>query len=111
MMMMLKKVIKMVIKKKHLLGQRKLSCSFLKLYRKREHEFIAGLKRHNKLWSEIASELRSSNYNVSAVQVQNKMSSLNRTYKKIKNSNAKSGNHNNCWAYYSIMDSIFGDKD
>ncbi|EFN84508.1 hypothetical protein EAI_13738 [Harpegnathos saltator] len=66
---------------------------FLELYREREHEFTGGLKRHNKLWSEteIASELRKSNYNVSGVQVQNKMSSLKRTFKKIKDSNAKSG--------------------
>lgn len=38
------------------------------------------------------------------------MSSLKRTFKKIKDSNAKSGNHNSSWAYYSIMDSIFGEK-
>jgi len=76
---------------------------FLKLYREREDEFTAGLKRHSKLWSEIASELHNLNYNVSAVQVQNKMSSLKRTYKKIKDSNAKSGNHNSSWAYYSVV--------
>ncbi|EZA50548.1 hypothetical protein DMN91_004308 [Ooceraea biroi] len=82
----------------------------LELYREREHEFTAGLKRHNKLWAEIVSELRNYNYNVSAVQVQNKLSSLKRTYKKSKDSNAKSGNHNSCWAYYSIMNSLFGEK-
>jgi len=83
---------------------------FLELYREKKHEFTAGLKRHNKLWSEIASELHNWSYNVSAVQVQNKMSSLKRTYKKIKDSNAKSGNHNSSWAYYSVMDSLFGEK-
>lgn len=83
---------------------------FLELYREREHEFTTGLKRHNKIWSEIAFELQNSNYNVSSVQVQNKMSSLKRTYKKIKDSNAKSGNHNSSWAFYSIMDSLFGDR-
>ncbi|TGZ54499.1 Uncharacterized protein DBV15_10072 [Temnothorax longispinosus] len=81
-----------------------------KLYRERENDFITGLKRHNKIWSEIASELKKLNYNVSGVQAQNKMSSLKRTYKKIKDSNAKSGNHNSSWAFYSIMDSLFGDK-
>lgn len=83
---------------------------FLELYREREHEFTTGLKRHNKIWFEIAFELQNSNYNVSSVQVQNKMSSLKRTYKKIKDSNAKSGNHNSSWAFYSIMDSLFGDR-
>lgn len=38
---------------------------FLEIYREREHEFTAGLKRHNKLWAEIASKLQKSNYNVS----------------------------------------------
>ncbi|XP_071574631.1 uncharacterized protein [Temnothorax nylanderi] len=83
---------------------------FLELYRERENDFITGLKRHNKLWSEIASELKNLNYNVSGVQAQNKMSSLKRTYKKIKDSNTKSGNHNSSWTFYSIMDSLFGDK-
>lgn len=83
---------------------------FLDLYREREQEFTTGLKRHNKIWNEIACELQNSNYNVSAVQVQNKMSSLKRTFKKIKDSNAKSGNHNTCWAYYSAMNAIFGEK-
>lgn len=38
------------------------------------------------------------------------MSSLKRTYKKIKDCNAKSGNHNSSWAHYFIMDFIFGEK-
>lgn len=83
---------------------------FLELYREREQEFTTGMKRHNKLWSEIASELKNSNYNVSPVQVQNKMSGLKRTYKKIKDSNAKSGNYNSSWIYYSALDSLFGEK-
>lgn len=83
---------------------------FLELYREREHAFTSGLKRHSKLWSEIASDLQKSNYNVSGVQTQNKMSRLKRSYKKIKDSNAKSGNHNSSWTYYSVMDSLFGEK-
>lgn len=82
----------------------------LELYREREHEFTTGLKCHNKLWSEIVCELKNSNYNVSAVQVQNKMSGLKRTYKKIKDFNVKSGNHNSSWTYYSVMDSLFDEK-
>lgn len=82
---------------------------FLELYREREHEF-AGLKRHNKIWSKIASELQKSNYSISGVQVQHKMSGLKKTYKKIKDSNVKSGNHNSSWTFYSVMDSLFGDK-
>lgn len=44
--MMLKKVTKMTMKKKHLSGQRAVMI-FLELYREREHEFTTG--RHNKL--------------------------------------------------------------
>lgn len=83
---------------------------FLEIYREKEEEFIGGKKRHNKLWSEIAHELQKSNYNVSGVQVQNKMSSLKRAYKKIKDLNAKSGNQHNSWTFYCIMESIFGKK-
>lgn len=83
---------------------------FLELYREKEHEFSDGQKRHNKLWAEIALELNKSNYKTSSIQVQNKMSSLKRTYKKIKDSNSKSGNHNSSWTFYTVMDSLFGEK-
>ncbi|XP_039311757.1 uncharacterized protein LOC105196436 isoform X2 [Solenopsis invicta] len=83
---------------------------FLETYREKESEFALGLKRHNKIWLEIANEMKKANYNVNATQCQNKMSGLKRTYKNISDSNKKSGNHSSSWAFYSIMESIFGEK-
>ncbi|XP_072750743.1 uncharacterized protein [Anoplolepis gracilipes] len=81
----------------------------LDIYRNKESEF-AGLKRHNKIWNEISNEMKEANYNVTGTQCQNKMSGLKRTYKNITDSNKKSGNHSSSWAFYSTMDSIFGEK-
>ncbi|EFN87712.1 hypothetical protein EAI_12063, partial [Harpegnathos saltator] len=61
-----------------------------------------------KIWMDIASEMNKAKYNVTAIQCQNKMSGLKRTYKNISDSNNKSGNHASSWAFYSVMDSIFG---
>ncbi|XP_011859015.1 PREDICTED: uncharacterized protein LOC105556529 [Vollenhovia emeryi] len=83
---------------------------FLDIYRNKEPEFASGLKRHNKIWADIANELKEANYNVTAAQCQNKMSGLKRTYKNISDSNKKSGNFASSWAFYSAMDSIFGKK-
>ncbi|XP_025162159.1 uncharacterized protein LOC105183233 [Harpegnathos saltator] len=42
---------------------------------------------HNKIWVDIASEMNKATYNVTAIQCQNKMSGLKRTYKNISDSN------------------------
>ncbi|KMQ86384.1 hypothetical protein RF55_14639 [Lasius niger] len=83
---------------------------FLETYRDKESDFSSGLKRNNKIWMEIADEMKKAKYNVTAAQCQNKMSGLKRTYKNISDSNKKSGNHSSSWAFYSVMDSIFGEK-
>jgi len=83
---------------------------FLETYRNKEPDFALGLKRHNKIWMEIANEMKEAKYNVTAAQCQNKMSGLKRTYKNISDSNKKSGNHSSSWAFYSVMNSIFGEK-
>ncbi|XP_028048045.1 uncharacterized protein LOC105834690 [Monomorium pharaonis] len=83
---------------------------FLEIYRNKESEFASGLKRHNKIWTEIASEMKEAKYNITAAQCHNKMSGLKRTYKNISNSNKKSGNHASSWAFYSVMNSMFGQK-
>ncbi|XP_050452915.1 uncharacterized protein LOC126852294 [Cataglyphis hispanica] len=59
---------------------------------------------------EIATEMKKAKYNVTVAQCQNKMSGLKRTYKNISDSNKKSDNHLSSWAFYSVMDSIFGEK-
>jgi len=47
---------------------------FLKTYQNKEPDFASGLKRHNKIWIEIANEMKEAKYNVTAAQCQNKMS-------------------------------------
>lgn len=66
---------------------------FLEIYRNKEPDFASGLKRHNKIWLEIAKEMETAKYTVTATQCQNKMSGLKRTYKNISDSKKKSGNH------------------
>ncbi|KYQ50667.1 hypothetical protein ALC60_10246 [Trachymyrmex zeteki] len=67
----------------------------LEMYREREEDFSIGLKRSNKIWTEIAAEMKEANssYEVIGQQCASKMSGLKRTYKNI-----------------AVMDSIFGDK-
>lgn len=62
----------------------------LELYRERE-DFSTGLKRSNKIWNEIAAEMRKANssYNVTGQQCVSKMSGLKRTFKNIADSNKK----------------------
>ncbi|XP_025160518.1 uncharacterized protein LOC112589871 [Harpegnathos saltator] len=82
----------------------------LEIYRNKKSDFVSGLIRHNKIWMDIASEMNKAKYNVTAIQCQNKMSGLKRTYKNISDSNNKSDNHASSWAFYSVMDSILGKK-
>ncbi|EFN84476.1 hypothetical protein EAI_13166, partial [Harpegnathos saltator] len=59
----------------------------LEIYRNKKSDFVSGLIRHNKIWMDIASEMNKAKYNVTAIQCQNKMSGLKRTYKNISDSN------------------------
>ncbi|XP_011639392.1 uncharacterized protein LOC105428662 [Pogonomyrmex barbatus] len=49
-------------------------------------------------------------YAVTELQCSVKMSGLKRTFKNISDQNKKSGNCRNTWAFYLVMDSIFGKK-
>ncbi|XP_029158022.1 uncharacterized protein LOC114930420 [Nylanderia fulva] len=84
----------------------------LDMYREREEDFSNGLKRSNKIWAEIAAQMKNFNpeYEVTSNQCATKMSGLKRTYKNIVDQNKKSGNHRSSWAFFSVMDSIFGNK-
>ncbi|XP_077270135.1 uncharacterized protein LOC143901579 [Temnothorax americanus] len=84
----------------------------IELYREKEEEFSSGFKRSNKIWAEIAAEMNKANpaYEITAQQCSSKMAGLKRTYKNIVDLNKKSGNNRNSWAFFSVMDSLFGDK-
>lgn len=84
----------------------------LELYREREEDFLSGMKRSNKIWTEIAASMKETNssYDVTGQQCASKMSGLKRTYKNIVDQNKKSGNQRNSWAFFSVLDSMLGDK-
>lgn len=77
----------------------------LELYREREEEFLSGFKRHNILWTEIATTMKENNqkYNLTALQCSNKLAGLKRTYKNICDQNKRSGNCRNSWAFFSVI--------
>ncbi|KYN03297.1 PREDICTED: uncharacterized protein LOC108773538 [Cyphomyrmex costatus] len=50
------------------------------------------------------------NYNLTGQQCSNKLSGLKRTYRSICDQNKRSGNCRSSWAFFSVMDSIFGNK-
>ncbi|CAL1688733.1 unnamed protein product [Lasius platythorax] len=83
----------------------------LEVYRNKQIEFSQN-KRHNRIWTEIATEINTKNLllNVTGLQCATKVSGLKRTYKNIKDQNKKSGNCRSSWAFFSVMDSIFGEK-
>ncbi|XP_011168108.2 uncharacterized protein LOC105201688 isoform X1 [Solenopsis invicta] len=85
----------------------------LELYREKELDFSSGFKRSTTIWAEIAEKMKENSngkYAVSRLQCSVKMSGLKRTFKNISDQNKKSGNCRNTWAFYSVMDSIFGKK-
>lgn len=76
----------------------------LELYREREEDFSNGIKRANKIWTEIAIEMKKANpkYEVTSQQCTTKLAGLKRTYKNIIDQNKKSGNHRNSWEFFSV---------
>ncbi|XP_071576315.1 uncharacterized protein [Temnothorax nylanderi] len=81
-------------------------------YRGKEHEFNTGIKRHNVIWGDIATEMKEANkkYEVTGLQCSTKFAGLRRTYKNIYEQNKKSGNSHSSWGFYSVMDSLIGEK-
>ncbi|KYN50514.1 hypothetical protein ALC57_00153 [Trachymyrmex cornetzi] len=55
------------------------------LYREKEHDFTSGMKKHNVIWGEIATQMREADerYKVTELQCSTKFSGLKRTYKNI----------------------------
>ncbi|XP_011866064.1 PREDICTED: zinc finger protein with KRAB and SCAN domains 2-like [Vollenhovia emeryi] len=70
------------------------------------------MKRHNAIWGEIATQMKEADkkYIVTGLQCSTKFAGLKRTYKNIYEQNKKSGNSHSSWAFYSVMDSLIGEK-
>ncbi|KAL6257701.1 hypothetical protein P5V15_011281 [Pogonomyrmex californicus] len=64
------------------------------------------------IWAKLAEKVRENSNGKYAVTGQCfvKMFGLKRTFKNISDQNKKSGNCWNTWAFYSVIDSIFGKK-
>ncbi|CAL1687630.1 unnamed protein product [Lasius platythorax] len=84
----------------------------IELYREKQHEFNTGTKRHNVIWGDIAAQMKEADkkYAVTGLQCSTKFSGLRRTFKNIYEQNKKSGNSHSSWAFYSVMDSLIGEK-
>jgi len=65
---------------------------FLALFKeKREDVTNKKIRNLKKMWETIATEMTINGYNITALQAENKMKSLNRAYKNMINHNKKTG--------------------
>ncbi|XP_018302669.1 uncharacterized protein [Mycetomoellerius zeteki] len=65
---------------------------------------------HKKCWEQIVKIMKDKGYNITGPQCSSKLRSLKKTYKSIKDHNAKSGNERRIWQHYEIMEEIFSKK-
>ncbi|XP_046398170.1 trihelix transcription factor GTL1-like [Ischnura elegans] len=79
-------------------------------YRGYEGDLVGGKVSHKKAWERIASVLRTHGHEVTGPQCQTKFNGMRRTYKNIKDHNAKSGNGPRTWAYLEAMESLLGER-
>ncbi|XP_018301773.1 uncharacterized protein [Mycetomoellerius zeteki] len=73
-------------------------------------EELHGTISHKKAWNEIAANMHTKGYNVSGKQCMTRINTMKRTYKTIKDHNAKSGNNTRRWKYYEIMENLLKEK-
>ncbi|KYN28350.1 hypothetical protein ALC57_02240 [Trachymyrmex cornetzi] len=82
------------------------ACIYLLLdkYEEWEGEFVAGTKRHNKIWEAVADNMKKINnkYTITGPQCQSKLNGLKKTYKKILDHNSVSGNDRKTWPYFQV---------
>ncbi|XP_036150130.1 trihelix transcription factor GT-2-like [Monomorium pharaonis] len=88
------------------------SCVILLLrtYQELETKFTNGKMSHKKCWEQVATLLKEKGYNVTGPQCASKLRSLKKTYKSIKDYNAKSGNDRRTWQHFEIMEEIFAKR-
>lgn len=67
-----------------------------------QEKFQDGKQSHKKCWEVISKKLNTEGYNVSGNQCSSKLRSLKKTYKSIKDHNAKSGNDKRTWPYFDV---------
>ncbi|CAL1681020.1 unnamed protein product [Lasius platythorax] len=65
---------------------------------------------HKKIWNYIATVLSAKSYHVTGPQCLSKYNGIKRTYKSIRDHNAKSGNNPRSWPYMDVMESLLGER-
>lgn len=76
-------------------------------YRLREPSMSCGKISHKKAWDQIATIMNTKGYNVSGRQCMTRINTMKRSYKTIKDHNAKSGNDRHTWKYYEVSLLVF----
>lgn len=75
----------------------------LEIYRSMEEQLYNGKCPQKKTWDKIAQTVsEKSHHNVSGTQCSAKLRSLKKSYKSIKDHNAKSGNDRRNWVFYEV---------
>lgn len=69
-----------------------------------EDKFTNGKISHKKCWELVAKSLQSQGYEITGSQCASKFRSLKKTYKSIKDHNAKSGNDRRNWKHFEVHD-------
>lgn len=75
------------------------------------NEAFEKTKYKKKLWNRFANEFNEENgKKFTVLQLENKLKSLKRQYKNVRNHNSKSGNNRRNWEHYNLMDDIMHKK-
>lgn len=61
---------------------------------------------HKKCWEQIVKIMKDKGYNITGPQCSSKLRSLKKTYKSIKDHNAKSGNERRIWQHYEVRNNF-----
>lgn len=71
-----------------------------------EPNFTSGKMSQKKCWELVAKSLKDKGYNVSGSQCASKLRSLKKTYKSIKDHNAKSGHDRRTWQHFEVWNNV-----
>lgn len=82
----------------------------LRTYESKEQKLFSGKSSHKKIWEEISDVLVAKGYAFSAGQCASKLRNLKRTYKIVKEHNAKSGNNPRHWQYLEVSLLLFNSR-
>lgn len=74
----------------------------LAAYKEKEDLLHTGKVSVKKFWEMISEKLKEKSHNITGPQCKSKFNGLKKTYKSIKDHNAKSGNSRRTWPYFDV---------